>query len=144
MTSTGTTPRTHEYERGHSDWELERLRRQTELVDPSLASSMRRGNLRFLDVGCGARDTALLLAELVGDDGLVVGVDRARAAVALTDLPDEASERRPVASDGASGEDSAVAAAPNGLRLDSALALEIVPDGQRLELGDEAQPLRRV
>ena len=30
------------------------------------------------------------------------------------------------------------------LRQTSALALEIVPDGQRLELGDEAQPLRRV
>ena len=26
--------RTHEYELGHTDWELERLRRQAELVDP--------------------------------------------------------------------------------------------------------------
>ena len=33
-------------------------------------------------MGCGAGDTALLLAELVGDDGLVIGVDRAPAAVA--------------------------------------------------------------
>ena len=93
MTSARTTPRTHEYERDHSEWELERLRRQAELVDPSLARSMRRWNLvrhRVPGRGCGARDTAPLLAELVGDDGLIVGVDRAPAAVALTDLPDEA------------------------------------------------------
>jgi ubiquinone/menaquinone biosynthesis C-methylase UbiE len=37
--------------------------------------------MRVLDVGSGAGDTALLLAELVGDDGFVVGVDRAAAAV---------------------------------------------------------------
>jgi ubiquinone/menaquinone biosynthesis C-methylase UbiE len=35
-----------------------------------------------LDVGCGAGDTALLLAELVGDDGFILGIDRAPAAVA--------------------------------------------------------------
>ena len=46
--------------------------------------------MRVMDVGCGAGDTALLLAELVGDDGLVIGVDLAPAVVALTDLPDEA------------------------------------------------------
>jgi tRNA A58 N-methylase Trm61 len=94
MTSAGTTPCTHEYERGHSDWELERLRRQAELVDPFTLQFYHNAGIskgmRVLRVGSGARDTALLLAELVGDDGLVVGVDRAPAAVALTDLPDEA------------------------------------------------------
>jgi SAM-dependent methyltransferase len=94
MTSAGTMPRTHDYELGHSYWELERMRRQAELVDPFSLQFYRDAGIskgmRFLDVGCGARDTALLLAELVGDDGLVVGVDRAPAVVALTDLPDEA------------------------------------------------------
>jgi ubiquinone/menaquinone biosynthesis C-methylase UbiE len=33
----------------------------------------------------GAGDTALLPAELVGDDGLVIGVDRAPAAVAAAE-----------------------------------------------------------
>lgn len=86
MTSAGTNARTHEYELGHSAWELERLRRQAELVDPFTLQFYRDAGIskgmRVLDVGCGAGDTALLLAELVGDDGLVIGVDRAPAAVA--------------------------------------------------------------
>jgi SAM-dependent methyltransferase len=86
MTSAGTSARTHEYELGHSAWELERLRRQAELVDPFTLQFYRDAGIskgmRVLDVGCGAGDTALLLAELVGDDGLVIGVDRAPAAVA--------------------------------------------------------------
>src|SRR3984957_161831 len=86
MTSAGTTARTHEYELGHSAWELERLRRQAELVDPFTLQFYRDAGIskgmRVLDVGCGAGDTALLLAELVGDDGLVVGVDLAPARVA--------------------------------------------------------------
>jgi SAM-dependent methyltransferase len=94
MTSAGANARTHEYELGHSAWELERLRRQAELVDPFTLQFYRDAGIskgmRVLDVECGAGDTALLLAELVGDDGLVIGVDRAPAAVALTDLPDEA------------------------------------------------------
>ena len=72
MTSAGTNARTHEYELGHSDWELERLRRQAELVDPFTLQFYRDAGIskgmRVLDVGCGAGDTALLLAELVGDD----------------------------------------------------------------------------
>ena len=46
--------------------------------------------------------------------------------------------------DGATGRRGARRDPEPTLRQTSALALEIVPDGQRLELGDEAQPLRRV
>jgi SAM-dependent methyltransferase len=85
MTSAEGIPPTHEYELGHSDWELERLRRQAKLVDPFTLQFYRDAGItkgmKVLDVGCGAGDTALLLAELVGDDGLVVGVDREPAAL---------------------------------------------------------------
>jgi SAM-dependent methyltransferase len=37
--------------------------------------------MRILDVGCGAGDVALLAAELVGESGEVVGIDRSEAAV---------------------------------------------------------------
>ena len=37
--------------------------------------------MRILDVGCGAGDVALLAAELVGESGAVVGIDRSEAAI---------------------------------------------------------------
>ena len=37
--------------------------------------------MRILDVGCGAGDVALLAAELVGESGAVVGIDRSGAAI---------------------------------------------------------------
>jgi SAM-dependent methyltransferase len=37
--------------------------------------------MRILDVGCGAGDVALLAAELVGEAGAVVGIDRSEAAI---------------------------------------------------------------
>jgi SAM-dependent methyltransferase len=37
--------------------------------------------MRILDVGCGAGDVALLAAELVGESGMVVGIDRSEAAI---------------------------------------------------------------
>jgi len=36
---------------------------------------------RILDVGCGTGDVALLAAELVGESGAVVGIDRSEAAI---------------------------------------------------------------
>jgi SAM-dependent methyltransferase len=39
--------------------------------------------MRVLDVGCGSGDVALLVAELVGKTGEVIGVDRAAPAVRL-------------------------------------------------------------
>jgi ubiquinone/menaquinone biosynthesis C-methylase UbiE len=77
----------NEYVLGHSAWELERLRRQAQLVNPitrqyliglGIASGM-----NVLDVGSGAGDVAFLAAELVGPSGQVVGVDQSLDALDL-------------------------------------------------------------
>ncbi|WP_411384327.1 class I SAM-dependent methyltransferase [Pseudomonas sp. L7] len=55
------------------------------LVDAGIGPDM-----RVLDVGCGAGDVSVLLAELVGRDGAVVGIDQSVAALEL------ARQRSPV------------------------------------------------
>ena len=86
MASQEETARPHEYELGHSDRELKRLRLQAQLVDPITREFFREAGvtrgMRVLDVGSGAGDTALLTAELVEESGEVLGVDRAPVAVA--------------------------------------------------------------
>ncbi len=86
MASREETARTHEYELGHSDREIKRLRIQARLVDPFTREFFRDAGvaqgMRVLDVGSGAGDTALVVAELVGDSGEVLGIDRAALAVA--------------------------------------------------------------
>lgn len=79
------TSSTVTYVLGHSDRELERLAVQARLIDPMTRrffceAGIVRG-MRVLDVGCGPGDTTFLAADLVGDTGEVVGVDRAPAAV---------------------------------------------------------------
>src|SRR5262249_62416923 len=73
------------YALGHSEHELERLSRQGKafeaftrqlLVQAGISSGM-----RVLDVGSGAGDSSFLVAEFVGCDGEVVGVDREPLAV---------------------------------------------------------------
>src|SRR4051812_48499231 len=75
------------YALGHSDQELDRLSAQARLVDPITRQFFREAGIangmRVLDVGTGAGDVAFLLAELVGDSGEVVGVDRAPDALAV-------------------------------------------------------------
>ena len=62
--------RTQEYELGHSDFELKRLARQAELVNPFTERYFRHAGIglgmRVLDLGCGGGDTALLAADIVG------------------------------------------------------------------------------
>ena len=82
-----TAGRTREYyELGHSDWELERLKRQATLLDPFTRQFYREAGIaegmKVLDIGCGAGCAALVLAELVGESGSVIGIDRAPGAVA--------------------------------------------------------------
>jgi 2-polyprenyl-3-methyl-5-hydroxy-6-metoxy-1,4-benzoquinol methylase len=72
---------------GHSEVELRRLAVQAELIDPVtrrllVEAGVTRG-MRVLDVGTGRGDVAFLIAELVGETGSVVGVDRAPPAVAV-------------------------------------------------------------
>ena len=86
MARQGKTTRAYEYELGHSDRELKRLRLQAELIDPFTRQYYRDAGIepgmRVLDVGSGGGDAALVAAELVGKGGEVVGVDTAPAAVA--------------------------------------------------------------
>ena len=76
-----------DYVLGHSDRELNRLAVQARLVGPITrrffhAAGITTG-MRVLDVGSGAGDVAFLAAELVGETGEVVGVDRAPTALAV-------------------------------------------------------------
>ena len=75
------------YALGHSAREVERLSVQARLIDPItrrfLAAAGITASTRVLDVGCGAGDTTLLVAELVGSSGEVVGADRSTAAIAV-------------------------------------------------------------
>lgn len=74
------------YVLGHSERELERLRRQAQLIDPItrqfLVEAGITPGMRVLDIGSGAGDVAFIAADLVGPNGQVVGVDRSAAALA--------------------------------------------------------------
>src|SRR5262245_48452000 len=67
------------YTMGRSHNEERRLSAQGELLEPPTrflfeAAGITRG-MRVLDVGSGAGDVSFLVAELVGDEGYVVGID---------------------------------------------------------------------
>lgn len=79
------------YDLGHDDPEIERLQLQATIIagvtrrliaECGIASGM-----RVLDLGCGAGDVSMLLAETVGPSGRVVAVDREPRAI-------EAAQRR--------------------------------------------------
>ena len=69
-----------------SEEEHERLARQADMYAPFTRRLLARAGIepgmRVLDVGCGPGDVSLLLSELVGADGSVVGVERDEQAVA--------------------------------------------------------------
>ena len=73
------------YVLGHSDRELERLAAQARLIDPITRRFFQEAGvsagMRVLDVGSGAGDVAFMVAEMVGESGEVVGVDRSATAV---------------------------------------------------------------
>jgi ubiquinone/menaquinone biosynthesis C-methylase UbiE len=77
----------NDYVLGHSAQELERLRRQTRLINPITRQFLIEAGLapgmHVLDVGSGAGDVAFLAAELVEPAGRVIGFDRSSAALAL-------------------------------------------------------------
>jgi SAM-dependent methyltransferase len=74
------------YVLGHSDQELGRLNAQARLMYPITRRFFEEAGvgagMRVLDVGSGGGDVALLAAQLVGDSGEVIGVDRSAEAVA--------------------------------------------------------------
>jgi SAM-dependent methyltransferase len=75
------------YVLGHDAAELQRLIEQSEFFGVLTRQLWREAGLApgmtVLDVGCGAGDTTLLAAELVGPSGRVIGVDRSAQGLAL-------------------------------------------------------------
>jgi SAM-dependent methyltransferase len=77
--------RTTDYVLGHSDFEVERLQGQAAAIADVTRRLIRecdiQPGMRVLDIGCGAGDVSLLLAEAVGPSGLVVAIDREARAI---------------------------------------------------------------
>lgn len=75
------------YVLGRTSAEAERLQLQAAILAPHSAHLLRLAGIapgmRVLDVGCGAGDVSMLLAELVGPDGSVTGVDADPAVLEL-------------------------------------------------------------
>jgi len=74
-----------EYALGHSSRELDRLSVQAALLEPFTRHLFHEAGIlpgmRVLDVGCGSGDVSLLAAEIVGEYGSVVGIDRSPDAI---------------------------------------------------------------
>ena len=72
------------YVLGHSEHELARLSRQGQMFFPFTRQLFDRAGIgpgmHVLDEGSGAGDVSLLVAELVGPEGRVVGVDCAEGS----------------------------------------------------------------
>ena len=68
------------YALGYSSEETRRLQEQSKLLNPFTRQLFEQAGIKpgmkVLDVGSGAGDVALLLAEMVGPSGTVVGVER--------------------------------------------------------------------
>jgi len=73
---------------GHSELEMQRLVLQAQIILSSRSLSVSYGKpasdrvCGVLDLGCGAGDAAMLAAEFVGPNGVVVGIDRNADALA--------------------------------------------------------------
>ncbi|HYK54773.1 MAG TPA: methyltransferase domain-containing protein [Candidatus Eremiobacteraceae bacterium] len=79
-------PPIRKYSLGNTDAEHERLARQSKVFNPLTERLFRAAGIgegqRVLDLGSGAGDVAMLLAELVGSNGEVVGVERHDGSIA--------------------------------------------------------------
>lgn len=84
----GKSESSRHYVMGHSDEEMQRLRQQAELWHPATSRFLENvgitAGMHVLDVGCGAGDVTLLLAEMVGAGGQVMGVDSNPAVLDAT------------------------------------------------------------
>jgi ubiquinone/menaquinone biosynthesis C-methylase UbiE len=75
------------YVMGHADLEIERLQLQASIIAGVTRRLIQecgiRPGMRVLDLGCGAGDVSMLLAEAVGDAGSVVAIDREPRAIEI-------------------------------------------------------------
>jgi SAM-dependent methyltransferase len=80
----------YQFGTGIGDEELDRLEAQGAAMAPAtrmiFAEAGIRPGMRVLDIGCGAGDVTFVVADLVGPDGSVVGVDRSADALARARL----------------------------------------------------------
>ena len=74
-----------DYPLGYSPEESQRLAEQAALVSKFTSDTLQRAGLApgmdVLDIGCGVGDVAMLAAEIVGEAGSVLGIDRAASSV---------------------------------------------------------------
>src|SRR5260370_32884805 len=77
--------RTTNYALGHSPTEIRRLGIQAAILRPITMRLLQdlgvSPGMRILDIGSGAGDVALPAAEVAGESGAVVGIDRSEAAI---------------------------------------------------------------
>ncbi|HEY2684856.1 MAG TPA: methyltransferase domain-containing protein [Steroidobacteraceae bacterium] len=80
-------PSEPDYVLGHLPDEIGRLMTQAAILRPLTERMLRSAGLepgmRVLDLGCGAGDVFMLVAQLVGPSGAVVGIDRSAQALAI-------------------------------------------------------------
>lgn len=74
-----TPPSARTYILGHDPEEIERLVKQGQIINPLTRrlledAGVSRG-MKVLDVGCGPGEVSLIAAELVGEEGSVLGID---------------------------------------------------------------------
>jgi SAM-dependent methyltransferase len=89
------------YALGHSSAEIQRLKNQGDMLRPITERLLRSAGIdvgvRVLDLGCGAGEVSMLVAELVGPAGFVVGIDRSQEVLNVArKRTQEADCRRPV------------------------------------------------
>ncbi len=87
------------YVLGHADFEIERLQFQAGIIEPVTRRLIRDcgigPGMRVLDIGCGAGDVSMLLAEVVGEAGTVIAFDRESRAIEIAKARALAAEYRP-------------------------------------------------
>lgn len=81
-----STPSKADYAMGSTDFERQRLMKQGEILRGFTESALRAAGIapgmRVLDIGSGVGDVSLLVSDLVGPQGSVLGIDRDAANVA--------------------------------------------------------------
>ena len=78
---------TRDYPLGYSAQEAQRLEDQAarlqDLTEDVLRRAGLRPGMRVLDLGSGAGDVSLLAAKIVGNDGIVLGIEKASSSVEI-------------------------------------------------------------